>query len=133
MRRLLIGIPYWLGLPVLVTLAGYLPAGLAGPSTLPMLYLTALLVCSLKTRPVGLMLSAVLSFFLLRYFHTEPRYSLHVADPGELVSGMLFVVFAMRNGCGPWSTMCRDRRAYWWNASTMSHVGWRPTWPISSG
>lgn len=98
MRQLLIGIPYWLGLPVLVTLAGYLPGGLAGPSTLPMLYLIGLLICSLKTNPFGLMASALLSFFLFSYFHTEPRYSLVMHDLNELVSGMLFVVFAMLAG-----------------------------------
>src|SRR5690554_4744464 len=65
-------LPYWLGLPVLVTLSGVLPKVWISQSSLLMMYLMAVLVCSLKVDLPALVLSALAGLLLFNYFHTAP-------------------------------------------------------------
>lgn len=95
----LTGALYWLGLPLLVTLAGaLLPDDYISHSTLLMLYLLAVLVGSLRIDYLGVMAASLLSFFLFNFFHTEPVFSLLMQDPSEFISTMLFVCFALIAG-----------------------------------
>ena len=101
MRRfipLLNTVQFWLALPLLVTLVGFLPGGYISNSTLLMLYLIGVLYCSVRTEVAGLTACSVLSFLLFNFFFTEPRYSLLMNDLNELVSALLFVAFAILTG-----------------------------------
>jgi K+-sensing histidine kinase KdpD len=97
-QRLLLSAPWWLGLPLAVTLTGFAPASLVGQSTLLLLYLSAVLFVSLRVEQSAVLACAFSSFLLFNFFHTQPRFSLLMRDPDDLLAGIVFVVFALLAG-----------------------------------
>jgi two-component system sensor histidine kinase KdpD len=89
---------YWLGVPLLVTATGLLTDGFISQSSLLMLFLIAVLVCSIKTDHIAVILCSLLSFALFNYFFTTPRYSLLMTDLNEFVSALIFVIFSILAG-----------------------------------
>lgn len=92
------GAVFWLGLPLLITMTGFLPGDVFGHSALLLLYLCAVLFTALKTGLQSVLLCALLSFLLFNFFFTEPRYSLFITEKDELISTLLFIVFAVLAG-----------------------------------
>jgi len=97
-KTLSTGILYWLGIPSLVTLAGYLPGELATHSTLLILYFCSVLYCSLQADQNAVIACAFVSFFMFNYFHTDPQYSLLMHNLNEFTSSLVFVGFAALAG-----------------------------------
>lgn len=97
-QGLLASAPWWLGLPLAVTLTGFVPGNLIGQSTLLLLYLCAVLYTALRANQGAVLAGAFSSFLLFNFFHTQPRFSLLMRDPDERLAGILFVVFALLAG-----------------------------------
>jgi two-component system sensor histidine kinase KdpD len=88
----------WFGLPLVVTVAGFLPGKLISPSTLLLLYLCTVLFTSLRADQGVVIACALVSFLLFNFFHTEPRFSFLMHAPDEMLSALVFIVFALLAG-----------------------------------
>lgn len=89
---------YWLGLPLLVTGLGLVTEEIISHSSLLMLYLITVLVCSSKTDHIAVIACSLIGFTLFNYFFTVPRYSLLMTDFNEFVSALIFVIFSILAG-----------------------------------
>lgn len=89
---------YWLGLPVLITVIGFLPGNYIAQSTLLIFYLCAVLFTALRCDQISVMVCALAGFLLFNFFHIKPRYSMltHIND--EVLSAIVFVIFAILAG-----------------------------------
>lgn len=96
--KLLQQAPYWLGLPVLISILGFTPDNILNQPTLLMLYLVAVLICSLRSDLQSVIACALLSFILFNFFHTEPQYSLVISNTPEIITALVFVIFAILVG-----------------------------------
>src|SRR5690606_3739131 len=90
--------PWWLGLPLTITLLGYLPGALVSQSTLLLLYLSAVLVIALRCSQTAVLLGAFVGFLAFNFFHAEPYFTLYMSRPPELLAAAVFVVFAVIAG-----------------------------------
>lgn len=84
-----------------VGVATLLGAGLEHLTQFPnlsMVYLFAVLVCALRLGVSAGVMAAVLSFLSYNFFFIEPRYTLTVAEPYELLSLLIFLVVAIVTG-----------------------------------
>lgn len=86
------------GLPLAVTLLGYLPADWISHSTLLMLYLMVVLFCAILYDWLWVLNSAFLGFLLFNFFHTQPRYTLLMHDLTELSAALVYIFFALLAG-----------------------------------
>jgi two-component system sensor histidine kinase KdpD len=97
-RIILRGSPYWLGLPLLISIVGHLPGSFISQSTLLLLYLSAVLYTSLYSHKWNVSLCAFFSFLGFNYFHTQPYFSLQMHDPDEILDALVFVFFSLLAG-----------------------------------
>jgi two-component system, OmpR family, sensor histidine kinase KdpD len=97
-QRLLRQVPYWLGLPLLITTLGFLPGSLVSQSTLLLLYLCAVLFTALQCGQLTVILGALASFLLFNFFHAEPYFSFYMSHAPELLAAVVFMGFALIAG-----------------------------------
>ena len=62
--------------------------GVPNPSAV---YLVAVVLTALTTGTLGAVITSVAAFLLYNYFFTEPRYTLHMQDPGVWLSVVLLL------------------------------------------
>lgn len=96
--RLLRQLPWWFGLPLLITALGFLPGSLVSQSTLLLLYLCAVLFTALQCGQLAVILCAVASFLLFNFFHAEPYFSFYMSHVPELLAAGVFMGFALIAG-----------------------------------
>lgn len=84
--------------PIVVTLLGYIPNQWISHSTLLLLYLMPVLGSALLRDWLGVCVAALLSFLLFNYYHTQPRYSFLMHDTAEIVSALVYFLFALLVG-----------------------------------
>jgi two-component system sensor histidine kinase KdpD len=96
--RLVWQLPYWLGLPLLITSLGFLPGSLVSQSTLLLLYLCAVLFTALQCGQLTVILGALASFLLFNFFHAEPYFSFYMSHVPELLAAGVFMGFALIAG-----------------------------------
>jgi two-component system sensor histidine kinase KdpD len=65
------------------------------PSSLVYIYLIAIIVCALLFDIWTSIFASVLSILTFDYFFTEPRYSLSMNDPREIINTVVFLVIAI--------------------------------------
>jgi two-component system, OmpR family, sensor histidine kinase KdpD len=65
------------------------------PSSLVYIYLIAIILCALLFDIWTSVFASVLSILTFDYFFTEPRYSLSMSDPREIINTLVFLVTAI--------------------------------------
>ena len=92
---------------VLVTMAlAFLAHKLMPHANLSLLFLTGVLVISVRTGLGPSLLASVLSFLVYNFFFTPPYYTFEVADNGDVATLVFFLIMAAITG-GHISRTCR--------------------------
>ena len=102
-KELVRSVGYWAIIPGIITAVGLLmPEGVISHATILMLYLISVLLCSLRAGHISVLACAIVNFLFFNYFFTEPRYSLQMDNLSELVSSVVFILFALLAGGVSW-------------------------------
>ena len=78
-----------------ITLINVALQRLIDPSALVYIYLIAIIVCALLFDIGTSIFTSVLSLLAFDYFFTEPRYSLSINDPREIINTVVFLAIAI--------------------------------------
>ncbi|MDA1371304.1 MAG: DUF4118 domain-containing protein [Proteobacteria bacterium] len=85
-------------LPALVTLLALLPRGMVPAENIALVYIVAVIVTAVNTGTRPAMLAAFVSFITFNFFFTEPRHTLLVLHPPDVLTISIFLLTAVLVG-----------------------------------